>query len=228
MDTSNTYFTLQSIHYSTIDSPEELHIRATAQHPQSLHYSTLDSPEEPRIRATAQFPQGLGLRKTPYTTLLVFPALWLNAMASQLPRKGRVSPVRRKGLTLLPRIVRRPQHLPPGRQLRSPKRSTHFLLSSLRYAGLFRTRQASLPDSTAQLFVLPDRSTILLAIHHRPLVRLLIRNLHSRNYINPRNTLVNLNTISKRLYLILKHVYSLQEYTPNSLILPATARGHHP
>ena len=24
-----------------------------------------------------------------------------------------------------------------------------------------------------------------------------------------------------------KHVYSLQEYTPNSLILPANARGHH-
>ena len=134
--------------------------------------------------------------------------------------KGRVSPVRRKGLTLLPRIVRRPQHLPPGCQLRSPERSTHFLLSILRYAGLFRTRQASIPDSTAQLSVLSDRPTILLTIHHRPLVRLLTRNLHtptqrnhtinsiylnnSRIYINPRNTLVNLNTISKRLYFILK------------------------
>ena len=123
--------------------------------------------------------------------------------------KGRVSPVRRKGLTLLPIIVRRPQHLPRGRQLRSPERST-----------LFRTRQASLPDSTAQLSVLPDRPTFLLTIHHRPLVCLLIRSLHtptqrnhtinsinlnnSRIYINPRNTLVNLNTIAKRLYLILQ------------------------
>ena len=158
-----------------------------------------------------QFPQGLGsppnsllrLRETPYTTSL--PCSMAKRYGFSVTTKGRVSPVRRKGLTLLPRIVRRPQHLPPGRQLRSPERSTHFLLSSSRYAGLFRTRKASHPDSTAQLSVLPDISTVLLTIHHRPLVCLLIRNLHtptqrnhtinsinlnnSRNYINPRNTL---------------------------------------
>ena len=67
---------------------------------------------------------------------------------------------------------------------------------------------------------LPDRPTSLLNIHHRSLVRLPIRSLHthmqrnhtldsinwynSRNNINPRNTLVNLNTITKWLYLILQ------------------------
>ena len=97
----------------------------------------------------------------------------------------------------------------------------HALLAvKLRYAGLFRTRQVSLPDSTAQPSVLPDRLTILPTVRHRTLARLPMRNLHtpaqqnhtvnsinlnnSRNYKNSRNTLVNLNTISKRLYLILK------------------------
>ena len=66
-------------------------------------------------------------------------------------QKGRVSPITRKGLTLLPGLVRRPQHLPLGHQPRSPERSPHHHLSIQRYAGLFRTRQTSLPDSTAQL-----------------------------------------------------------------------------
>ena len=126
MDTSNTYFTLQSIHYRIIDSPEEPRIRATAQHPQSLHSSILDSPEERRIRATAQLHTThrasgapriacLGFGKTPYTTFLVFPALCMvERYGFSVTQKGRVSPVRRKVLTLLPRIVRRPQHLPSG------------------------------------------------------------------------------------------------------------------
>ena len=52
----------------------------------------------------------------------------------------------RKGLTLLPGLVRRPQHLPLGRQLRSPECSTNDSLSNYRIARLFRTRQVSLPD----------------------------------------------------------------------------------
>ena len=43
--------------------------------------------------------------------------------------KGRVSPITRKGLSLLPTVVRTHQHLPLGRQPRSPEHSTHFSLS---------------------------------------------------------------------------------------------------
>ena len=58
------------------------------------------------------------------------PCSMVKCYGLSVTQKRRVSPVRRKGLTLLPRIARRPQHLPSGRQLRSPERSTHFLLSS--------------------------------------------------------------------------------------------------
>ena len=52
---------------------------------------------------------------------------------------------------------------------------------------------------------------------------------NSRNYINSRNKLVNLNTITKRLYLIFKtrllpsRIHARLTNSP-----PATARGHHP
>ena len=53
---------------------------------------------------------------------------------------------------------------------------------------------------------------------------------NSRNYFNSRNKLVNLNTITKRLYLIFKtrllpsRIHArLTNITP-----PATARSHHP
>ena len=141
--------------------------RRTAQ-PRNSHRASV----APRIACT-------GLGKPPTRLSYSLPCSMAKRYGFSVTPKGRVSPVRRKGITLLPRIVRRLQHLPPERQLRSTERSTHFLLSSLRYAGLFRTRQASLPDSTAQLSVLPDRPTILPTIHHRPLVRLLIRNLHT-------------------------------------------------
>ena len=67
---------------------------------------------------------------------------------------------------------------------------------------------------------LPDRPTSLRTIHHRSLAHLHTRSLtqsyaaeshnnslncdNSRNYINPRNIFVNLNTISKWLYLIIE------------------------
>ena len=44
-------------------------------------------------------------------------------------QKGRVSPITRKRLSLLPMVVRRHQQLPLGRQPRSPECSTHFSLS---------------------------------------------------------------------------------------------------
>ena len=104
-----------------------------------LYYSTNSlslTIAHPRNRTTAQFPQGLGsppnsllrLRETPYTTLLVFPALYPRHDFS-VTQKGRVSPPTRKGLTLLPGLVRRPQHLPLGLQPRSPECSTHTSLS---------------------------------------------------------------------------------------------------
>ena len=116
-----------------------------------IYYSTNNlsrTTAQLRIRTTVQ---GLGsppnsllrLRETPYTTLLVFPALYPRHDFS-VTQKGRVSPFTRKGLTLLPGLVRRPQHLPLGLQPRSPECSTHTSLS-------IRTWQTSHPDSTAQL-----------------------------------------------------------------------------
>ena len=46
-----------------------------------------------------------------------------------ITQKWRVSPITRKGLTLLPGLARRPQNLPLGRQPRSPERSLHNPLS---------------------------------------------------------------------------------------------------
>ena len=102
-------------------------------------------------------------------------------------------------------------------------RSTHFPLSVYLYAGLFRPRQYSLPDSTVPICVLPDRPTSLYNIHCKILGRLPNWSLHtptrqkytintlnsnnSRNYINPRNTLVYLNTMT---ITSTKHVLTLQ------------------
>ena len=69
---------------------------------------------------------------------------------SRLPRKGGYPQLLRKRLTLIPGLVRRPQHLPLGCQPRSPERSTHDSLSIYRNAELLRTRNTTLPDSTAQ------------------------------------------------------------------------------
>ena len=195
----------------------------------------------PNNRASTQ-PQGLGsppnsllrFRETPYTTLLVFPDLYPVYIQPSLLYIRLLSYPARAGI---PNYVRRPQHLPLGCQPRSPERSTHDSLSIYRNAGLFRTRQTSLPDSTAQL-MRPARQTHFSPNYPPPITRTssYTRSLsqsytskshnnslnsdNTRNYINPRNILVNLNIITKRLYLIFKHVYSLQEYTPNFLTPP--------
>ena len=167
-----------------MDSPEQPCIRATA-HPRNTRRASGAPPPPP------EYPyQTSG---NPLHDSHSLPCSMAKRYGFSVTQKGRVSPVRRKGLTFLPIIIRRSQYLPPGRQLRSPERSTHFLLSIYRYAGLFRTRQASLPDSTAQIFVLPDRPTILLTIHHRPLVRLPIWSLRTPTQRNHTINSINLN-----------------------------------
>ena len=65
-------------------------------------------------------------------------------LITRLPRKGGY-PQTRRGLSLLPRILRRHQHPPLGCQARSPECSTHFGQSLYELAGLFRTPRASQP-----------------------------------------------------------------------------------
>ena len=60
-----------------------------------------------------------------------------------IPRKGGY-PQTRGGLSLLPRICYRHQHLPPGCQLWSPECSTRFSQSLYDLAGLFRTPSRTL------------------------------------------------------------------------------------
>ena len=62
-------------------------------------------------------------------------------------------------MSLLPRIFRRHLHLPLGCQLRSPECSTRLRQSLYNLAGLFRTPQASLPDSPPLICVLTTRPT---------------------------------------------------------------------
>ena len=64
----------------------------------------------------------------PYTTPSSLP-WYFRAHGLSTTQKGRVSPFTREGLSLLPKVVRRHQHLPLGRQPRSPERSTRFSLS---------------------------------------------------------------------------------------------------
>ena len=62
---------------------------------------------------------------------------WTHGLSTTL--QGWVSPITRKGLSLLPRDIWRHQHLPLGRQSRSPERSTTVTLCFSAYARLFRT-----------------------------------------------------------------------------------------
>ena len=54
---------------------------------------------------------------------------YIRAHGHSTTQKGWVSPFTRKGLSLLPTVVQRHQHLPLGRQPRSRERFTHFSLS---------------------------------------------------------------------------------------------------
>ena len=94
-----------------------------------------------------------GLRNPPGTVPTGFPLAIPERKTTRLPRKGGY-PQTRGGLSLLPRIFRRHQHLPLGCQLRSPECSTRFSQSLCDLAGLFRTPQASLPDSPPLQWIL--------------------------------------------------------------------------
>ena len=135
-------------------------------------------------------------------------------------QKGRVSPITRKGLSLLLGLVRRPQHLPLGLQTRSPERSP---LSSVDSTICRTLPNSGVPPSGTlllSLLGLPVRPTSFRTIHRQSLVHLHTRYRtqshtvkshnntiscnYSRNYFNSRNKLVQPNNITKRLYLIIK------------------------
>ena len=90
-----------------------------------------------------------GSEKPPTRPPLVFPLLYPSTRPLYPAR--RVSPITRKGLSLLPLVVRRNQHLSLGRQPRSPERSTHFSLGCLSKAT---------PDSSG-LRIPPSRTLLL-------------------------------------------------------------------
>ena len=95
----------------------------------------------------------------------------------------------------------------PSWASRSPERSPHYPLSIQRYAGLFRTRSISLPDSTAQL-IRPAGQTHFFPDYPPPITRTssytiyltqsyTVKSHHNtlscnypRNYFNFRNKLV--------------------------------------
>ena len=103
----------------------------------------------PRIRATAQSPQPPRIAFSGFGKSPSLPCS-IQRLSLSVTQQGRVSPITRNGLTLLPGLVRRPQHVPLGCQPQSPECSTHDSLSIYRNPGLFRNQQTSLPYSTAQ------------------------------------------------------------------------------
>ena len=133
---------LYTNHYNTIYLPEEPRIHATVQ-PRTSHRAS----EVPRIACL-----GLG---DPLHDFPSLPCSIVDRYGLSVTQKGWVSPVKRKGLTLLPTIVRRPQHLPYGYQLWSPERSTHFSLSS-----------HNIPDSSG-LGKPPSRTLLLSCLSSR-------------------------------------------------------------
>ena len=103
-------------------------------------------PGNPQIRPP-------GLQNPPSTVPTGFLLAIPERNTTRLPRK-RGYPQTRGGLSLLPRIFRRHQHLPLGCQPRSPECSTRFSQSLYDLAGLFRTLQASLSDSPPLQWIL--------------------------------------------------------------------------
>ena len=147
---------------------------------------------------------------------MVFPVLWLTIRPLSYPERAGI-PITRKGLTLLPRIVRRPQHLPLGRQLRSPERNVPRT-SFCRYNDMPDSSRLGKPPSRTLLLryvscrtdpFLSELSTtdyshvLLNDLYHNPTQQKYTINTlnsnNSRNYINPRNTLVYLNKNKIRL-----------------------------
>ena len=98
-----------------------------------------------------------GLRNPPSTVPTGFPLAMPERNTTRLTRKGGYPQTREGGgggLSLLPLIFRSHQHLPLGCQPRSPECSTRFNQSLCDLARLFRTPQASLPDSPPLQWIL--------------------------------------------------------------------------
>ena len=126
------------------------------------------------VPASSSAPAGLSAQRPPSLRESSDPSSWTLAPTQhgfhwlslaiperlniRLPRKGGYPQIR-EGLSLLPRIFRRHQHLPLGCQLRSPECSTLVRQSLYDLAGLFRTPQAYLPDSPPLICVLTTRPT---------------------------------------------------------------------
>ena len=111
-------------------------------------------PGNPRIRPP-------GLRNQPSTVPTVPTGLPLaipERMTTRLPRKGGYPQTRGGGLSLVPRIFRRHQHLPLGCQPRSLECSTRFSQSLYDLARLARTLYASQPDSPMLKWVLSAKT----------------------------------------------------------------------
>ena len=111
--------------------------------------------KDPRLFGNPQI-RPPGLWNPPSTTPSNFPSPDIHY--TRLRRKGGYPQTRGK-LSLLPRIFRRHQHPPLGCQPWSPECSTHVRKSLCDLARLFRTPQASLPDSTPLICVLIARHT---------------------------------------------------------------------
>ena len=137
INTSNIYLIMiiTTLQYKQV-SPEQPHIRKTTP-PRSPHRASGAPPPPPRIAFRIAFP---GFGKPP-TRLNYCSLLYIQRHGFSVTQQGRVFPITRKGLTLLPVLVRRPQHLPLGCQPRSLERSTHDSLS----INLSKCR--TLPDS---------------------------------------------------------------------------------
>ena len=137
----------------------------TLQYKQSLPNNRASAQPRSSHRASGAPRIVLRLRETPYTTLLVFPGLYPKSRPLSYPARAGILNTR-KGLTLRPGLVRRPQHLPFGCQLRSPERSTHDSLSIYRNADLFLFGK---PPSRTLLLSgggLPDKPRLLSATDH--------------------------------------------------------------
>ena len=195
----------------------------------SLHYSTNRESTQPRNRASAQpcnpcrasgAPRIAQASGNPLHDSNSLPCSIVKRHCFSVTHKGRESPITSKGLTLLPGLVRDPRisHLGVSH---SHRNALHTILCRLNdmpdSSGLGKPPSRTLLLS---LWGLPVRPTSLRTIHHWSLARLHARYLtqsctvefhnnsfccnYSRNYNNSRNKLVNLTTITKRLYLILQ------------------------
>ena len=124
------YFTIQSIHHSTVLGSLILARTGNLASAGNLACAGKLFRAGRTFRATPS-----RLRESPRIALsgsgkprtrppLVFPVPWPTTRPLSYPERAGI-PNYKEGLSLLPRVIRRHQHLPLGRQPRSPECSTH-------------------------------------------------------------------------------------------------------